>query len=456
MGSSMIRIGYPSGYWGDDQAAPSRMLESAADLDYLAMDYLAEITMAILKRQQDRDETLGYARDFPALVGEILEDLVDQDVTLLANAGGVNPESCKDAVVEVAANADADVSVAAVAGDEILERIPDLREQGIEFDNMDTGQSFETVADDLVAANAYLGSFPIAEALDEGADIVVTGRCVDAALAIGPMIHEFGWNPDQYDNLASGLVAGHLLECGAQVTGGVFLDDWEDVDFMEMGYPIVEMDADGEFVVTKPDGAGGLVNEATVKEQLVYEIKDPNAYQTPDVTADFTTPQLDRVGENRVRVTGCEGEAPPESLKVSALYRDGYKAQLLLTYSWPDALKKAERADDVIRKRLDRDGVDLREIRTEYVGYDGCHDGISPRPADPNEIVLRIAVKADQQDAIDSFGKTAIPISIAGPPNVTPLVSGRPNSEPVLSFWPCTIPRDAVEPTLTVESTEAN
>ncbi|MFT4947686.1 MAG: hypothetical protein ACI8TL_001935, partial [Natronomonas sp.] len=268
--------------------------------------------------------------------------------------------------------------------------------------------------------------------------------------------HEFGWDPDQYDNLASGLVAGHLLECGAQVTGGVFLDDWEDVDFMEMGYPIVEMGVDGEFVLTKPDGTGGLVNEATVKEQLVYEIKNPNAYATPDVTADFTTPQLERVGENRVRVTGCEGKAPPESLKVSALYRDGYKAQLLLTYSWPDALEKAERADDVIRGRLDRDDVDLRAIRTEYVGYNGCHDGISPRPEDPNEIVLRIAVKADQKEAIDSFGKTAIPIAIAGPPNVTPLVSGRPDPEPVLSFWPCTISRDAVEPTLTVESTGVN
>jgi hypothetical protein len=450
----MIRIGYPSGYWGDDQTAPSRMLESTSEIDYLAMDYLAEITMAILKRQQERDETLGYARDFPPLVTELVEDLKGRDVALLANAGGVNPESCKDAVLDVAAEAGVDVSVAAVTGDEISDRIPALREQGIELDNMDTGQSFEDIDDDLVAANAYLGAFPIAEALDRGADIVVTGRCIDAALAMGPMIHEFGWNPDEYDKLASGLVAGHLLECGAQVTGGVFLEGWEEVDFIEMGYPIVEVDADGTFVITKPEGTGGLVTEATVKEQLVYEIKDPTAYHGPDVTADFTTPQLEQVGDDRVRVTECAGRAPPDSLKVSALYRDGYKAQLLLTYSWPDALEKAERADDVIRRRLDRAGVEFQEILTEFVGYNGCHGDISPRPEDPNEIVLRVAVKADGKEPINAFAKRAIPIAIAGPPNVTPLVSGRPDPEPVLSFWPCTIERDAVEPGLTVESTE--
>lgn len=452
----MIRIGYPSGYWGDDQDAPSRMLEATSELDYLAMDYLAEITMAILKRQQQQDETLGYARDFPPLVADLIGDLVDRDISLLANAGGVNPASCKDVVVEVAQETGVDVSVAAVTGDDILDRVSTLRERGIDLENMDTGEPFNAVADDLVAANAYLGAFPIAEALDKGADIVVTGRCVDAATAMAPMIHEFGWGKEEYDKLASGLIAGHLLECGAQVTGGVLLDGWEEVDFVNMGYPIVEMKENGEFVVTKSEETAGVVNEATVKEQLVYEIKDPNAYQVPDVTADFTTPQLEAAGEDRIRVTDCEGRAPPESLKVTALYRDGFKAQLLLTYSWPNALEKAERADDVIRRRLENEDIDLREIHTDFIGYDGCHDGMSPRPKDPNEIVLRIAVKADEKESIDSFGKTAIPISIAGPPNVTPLVSGRPKSETVLSFWPCTIPRAAVEPTITVESTGVN
>jgi hypothetical protein len=447
--TNTITVGYPTGYWGDEFEAPQRLIRAMPDVDYLGMDYLAEITMAILKRQQERDSSLGYARSFPPLIERILEDLVENDIKLLANAGGVNPESCQKKVGEIAEDAGFDVSVAAVTGDDILERIPALREEGISFDNVDTGDSFAAIEDDLVAANAYIGAFPLARALNEGADIVITGRCVDAATAMAPMIHEFDWAADEYDRLAGGLIAGHLLECGTQVTGGNLLDGWQDVDFHEMGYPVAEVEPDGDFVVTKPEDTGGEVTELTVKQQLVYEIKDPERYRVPDVTADFTSPELDSVGEDRVAVTGATGDAPPDTLKVTALYEDGYKTQLLLIYSWPDALEKARTADSVIRARTEDVGLD--EIRTEFLGFNGCHDGISVEPADPNEIVLRMAVRADDKGTITEFGRRAIPITVSGPPNVSPVVSGIPEAQSILSFWPCTVPERVVDPSATIE-----
>jgi hypothetical protein len=451
--SVVIRIGYASGFWGDDPAAPAQLLGNEPELDYLAMDYLAEVTMAILKRQQAQDDSLGYARDFPRTVGRILEELQAQDVTLLANAGGVNPIACQEAVLDVADEADADVAVAAVTGDDILGSVPAIRERGVDLDNVDTGESFATIADDLVSANAYLGAFPVADALDEGADVVITGRSVDAATVLGPLIHEYGWAEDDFDRLASGVIAGHILECGAQATGGNFLGDWQAIDFENIGFPIAELDPDGEFVVTKPEGTGGTVTEATVTEQLVYEIKDPSRYEVPDVTADFTSPTLEQVGEDRVAVTGCAGRAPPDDLKVTALYEDGYKAQMLLTYSWPDALEKARRAADLVETRLDRAGVELAELHTEFVGYDGCHAGIAPEPTDPNEITLRLVARAAEKRPLHRFGQEVIPIALGGPPNVTAVVDGRPKPDEILAFWPCTVPRDVVDVDVTLRST---
>jgi hypothetical protein len=451
----MVRIGYASGYWGDDPQALERLLENPPSLDYVAMDYLAETTMAILKRQYDEDDSLGYARDFPDHVADSLERLVEDDVTLLANAGGVNPEACRDAVFEVAESVDEPVTVAAVSGDDIYDRVPDLRRQGVSFENMDTGESFETIEGDLVSANAYLGAFPLVEALEADPDLLVTGRCVDAALVMAPLVHEFGWEPDDIDRLASGAVAGHILECGVQATGGVFTD-WQEVDFDRMGFPIAEFEPDGEFVVTKPDDTGGMVTTETVKEQLVYEIKDPNAYQLPDVTVDFTSLSLEQVGEDRVAVTGCSGAEPPDSLKVTALYTDGYKAQLLVLYSWPEALEKARKAEEIIERRLERAGVDPGsdlEIEADFVGYDGAHPGIAPEPADPNEIVLRMAVKSDEKGPIYEFGKQAMAIGTGGPPTWAPVEAGRPKPKDVLAFWPCTVPKSDVSPTVTVDTT---
>lgn len=442
-----IRIGYPSGFWGDYQSAPQQLLE-LTNVDYLGMDYLAEVTMAILKRQQANNDNLGYARDFPSLVGRLVDDLVENDVSLVANAGGVNPTSCVDAVLDNVP--DSSLTVAAVTGDDVLEQIDELRSQNTPLENMDTGDSFKGIEDDLVAANAYLGAFPIAEALDKGADIVVTGRCVDAALVLGPLIHEYGWQRDEYDRLASGIVAGHLLECGTQVTGGVFTD-WKEVNLENMGYPIAEIDENGDFIITKPEKTGGMVTESTVKEQLTYEVKDPNNYVTPDVIADFTTPQIDYVDTNRVRVTGCKGQSRPASLKVTVLYEDGYKAQSLFVYSWPDALEKARTAADLIAGKIE--DLPIEEHQVDFVGYDGCHNGISDEPDEPNEILLRFSVKAREKSTIREFGRQALPVLISGPPHVSPLVPGLPKPDEVLAFWPTTIPRDSIEPAVEIRTT---
>lgn len=447
----MVRIGYASGYWGDDPQALGRLLENPPSLDYVAMDYLAETTMAVLKRQYDEDDSLGYARDFPEHVAGVLDHLVERDVTLLANAGGVNPEACRDAVFEVAESVDEPVTIAAVSGDDIYDRVPDLRRKGISFENMDTGERFEEIDSDLVSANAYLGAFPLVEALEADPDLVITGRCVDAALVMAPLVHEFDWTVDDVDLLASGAIAGHILECGVQSTGGIFTD-WQEVDFDQLGFPIAEFEADGDFVVTKPENTGGIVTTETVKEQIVYEIKDPTAYQLPDVTVDFTSLSLEQVGEDRVAVTGCEGSEPPDSLKVTALYTDGYKTQLLFIYSWPEALEKARKAEEIVRRRLEHAGVDV-DLEVDFVGYDGVHPGIAPEPEEPNEIVLRMAVKADEKEPIYEFGKEALAIATGGPPTWAQVESGRPKPKDVLAFWPCMVPKDEVSPTVTVDTT---
>lgn len=447
----MTTVGYASGYWGDDPHAARRLLENPPELEYVAMDYLAETTMAILKRQHARDKTQGYARDFPNHVQDVLDELQDGDVTLLANAGGVNPEACRDQLLKLTADREEPVSIIAISGDEIVDRIPQLREDGITMDNMDTGDPFDDIADDVVAANAYLGAFPVAEALDHDPDVVITGRVVDAALVMGPLIHEFGWNPHDYDELAGGAVAGHVLECGVQSTGGVFTD-WQEIEFGEMGFPIAEVKPDGSFTVTKSQNTGGAVTEATVKEQLVYEIRDPAAYELPDVTVDFTSLSLSQAGEDRVRVADCRGSRPSDSLKVSALYEAGFQAQLLLLYAWPDALEKAKKGAEIVEGRLNRRGVDV-ELTTDFIGADAVHPGIVPEPDDPNEIVLRLIVTADTKGPIHEFGEETLAIATGGPPTVSQVQSGRPKPKNVLAFWPCTVPKDAVKPQIDVAET---
>ncbi len=330
----MIRIANGQGFWGDWLEAPVRLVEGGP-LDYLTLDYLAEVTMSILQKQRKTDANLGYARDFPPLIARIAKQIREKRIRVIANAGGVNPVACAREVKRLAP----DLKVAVVLGDDILDRLDDLIAQGHQLRNMDTNEPIATIRSRIQSANVYIGAFPLAEALRTGADVVITGRCADAALALAPMIHEFSWNADDWNLLASGIAAGHVIECGTQATGGNCTSDWQSTpDFAHIGYPLIEASADGAMVITKHEGTGGRVSKATVTEQLVYEIGDPARYMTPDVIADFTTIKLADDGPDRVRLSGASGSQRPEQLKASISYQYGWKAIGTLVYSAPDAL----------------------------------------------------------------------------------------------------------------------
>lgn len=337
----------------------------------------------------------------------------------------------------------------------MLGRLDDLIADGHQLRHMETGEDLSTIRDRVAAANAYLGAGPIVRALDQGADIVITGRSTDTALTYGPLIHEFGWAEDDWDLLASGVVAGHINECGCQATGGNSLVDWRQIDLAIPGYPIIESRGDGTFVVTKHAALGGRVTWVTVTEQLVYEMGDPREYITPDVTADFSTITLRDLGENRVRVSGASGRPRTDKLKVSIAYHDGYKAIGTLTYAWPDAYEKAQRANEVLRARLAYLGLEYDEIRTEYIGAGACHGPLAgPPPEDLPEVTLRIGVRGADRLAVARFAREMAPLILAGPPTVTGFAGGRPRVQEVVAYWPALVDRGAVEPGILVETQE--
>lgn len=341
--SKIVRVAGGQGFWGDSLDAPRRQVEGGP-VDYLMLDYLAEVTMSILQKQKERDPRLGYARDFIGAMESVLPAVAERGVRVVANAGGVNPQACADAVLAMAAakGRAGQLRVGVVTGDDLLPRLDALLAEGHALANMDTGEPLATIRDRVLSANAYIGSTPIVQALAAGAQVVITGRSTDTALTMAPLRHEFGWSETSWDQLAAGIVAGHIIECGAQCSGGNCLVDWRDIpDLADVGYPIIEACADGSFVVTKHPGTGGRVTVASVTEQLVYEMGDPRSYITPDVIADFTTIQLEQDGADRVRVHGIHGREPTDKLKVSIAYRAGFKAVGTLVYAWPDALEKA-------------------------------------------------------------------------------------------------------------------
>ena len=449
-----IRIASGQGFWGDQLDAPKQQVDGGP-IDYLMLDYLAEVTMSIMQKQRSRNAALGYARDFVPLMGEILPAVVERNIRVIANAGGVNPTGCRDAVLEEARRAGLHgrARVATITGDDILERLPDLLSRGVALKNMETGEPLSTIADRVQSANAYIGARPIVEALRQDAHVVITGRSTDTALTYAPMIHEFGWSLDDHDRIAAGVVAGHINECGAQASGGNCLADWRSITGLaHVGYPIIEAAADGSFVVTKHDGTGGRVSLPTVKEQLVYEMGDPRSYITPDVVADFTTIRLEDAGADRVRVHGVRGGQPTEFLKVSIAYADGYKASGTLVYSWPDAVEKAQAADRVLRERLDRMGLKFDEVLTEYVGWNATHGPLAgPPPADLAEVTVRWGVRGQDRAAVERFTKEIAPLVLAGPPSVTGFAGGRPAVQEIMAYWPALIPKSEIEPHLRVE-----
>jgi hypothetical protein len=456
--SRTVRIAAGQGFWGDWLEAPVRQVQGGK-IDYLMMDYLAEVTMSIMQKQKSRDPRAGYARDFVPLMERILPDVVSKGIRVVTNAGGVNPRGCAEAVVGAARKLGlaGKVRVGLVSGDDILDRLDDLMARGHALSDLDSGRPLAEVRDRVLSANAYLGLAPIVEALRQDANVIVTGRVTDTGLTLGPLVHEFGWARDDWDRIAAGTIAGHIIECGAQSSGGNLLKDWRKVRGLENpGFPIAEASEDGSFVITKHPGTGGVVNVASVTEQLVYEMGDPHNYITPDGVADFTTIRLRQAGKDRVQVTGIQGRPRTDKLKVSIAYFYGYKAVGTLVYSWPDAYEKARRADQVLRGRLEALGLSFEQVLTEYVGVDATHGRLSGPPSpDLAEVQLRVGVRATDRAPVERFTREIAPLVLTGPPSVTGFAGGRPQVEEIVAYWPALIDRTEIEPHVRVQVLEA-
>jgi len=451
-----IRIGNGQGFWGDNVDAPIAVLRGG-EIDYIGMDYLAEVTLSIMMRQKLKNPERGYATDFIEFVGEVLPELHERGVRVITNAGGLNPQACREKIFEVArAKGLHGVRVGIVEGDDLLPRLRQLIDAGHPLKNMDTGEPLEPHLELMSSANAYLGAAPVVEALREDALIILCGRVTDTALTLAPLMHEFGWAADDWDRLAAGTIAGHILECGPQCTGGNFTRFWEVPDLWNVGYPVVEAREDGTFTVTKHEGTGGMVTTETVAEQLVYEMGDPGEYLTPDVTADFTTVRLTQEGPNRVGVSGIRGRPKTPFLKVSASYLAGYKTSGQLTVAGPRAVEKANLCAEIVWKRLERAGVHFAEDQkdTEILGTGACLPGISKVPEDPEEVVLRLAVWDKDRLKVERFGKELAPLVTAGPPGVTGFAGGRPKPQTVVAYWPALLAREEVEAHLKVSVEE--
>jgi hypothetical protein len=448
---SSILIANGQGFWGDSIDAPIKLIDGGP-LHYITLDYLAEVTMSIMQRQKLRNPQKGYATDFVDLMRETLPRLVEKNIKVIASAGGVNPKACREAVLEVARKLGLKgLKIGIVEGDDILEKIPELLAAGASLKNMDSGEALTSIQDKVLSANVYITSFAIAEALQQGAQIIITGRVSDPGLVLAPMIYEFGWKEDEWDKLAAGTIAGHILECGAQATGGNYSRWWEVPDFANIGYPIAEAYPDGSFFVTKHPNTGGMVTVDTVAEQIVYEMGDPKNYISPDVRIDFTTIQLEQTGKDRVRVFGIKGFSKTDSYKVSINYRNGYKASGTLTISGPDAYAKAQKCAEIIWQRLQNAGYNYEETSTEFLGVNSCHGEINPLPAQINEVVLRVGVKDAYEKKVERFGKELAPLVTNGPPGVTGFAGGRPKPQEIVAYWPALIDKNLIQTKVTVE-----
>lgn len=448
-----IRIASGQGFWGDLPNAPIDQVRNGP-IDYMMLDYLAEVTMSILQKQKLKDPALGYAKDLVPLFDEILPDIIKKNIKVITNGGGVNPLACRDAIFRIAQkHGIRNLRIGVVHGDDILDRIDSLAQVDIFLNNMENGEELSAIRSNLLSANVYFGARPIVEALQQGAQIVITGRTTDTGLTLAPMVYEFGWNWDAWNLIAAGTVAGHILECGGQASGGNFTGDWKNVpDLAAIGFPIAEAFSDGRIVITKHEGTGGLVSSATVKEQLLYEIGDPQKYITPDCIADFTSIHLKDIGLNKVEVFRVQGLPSTEYFKVSMSYHDGFTAFSTLTYAWPDALEKAQKADKILRARLNKLGLHFDEMRTEFLGYDSCFGPLAQHGDALNEVVMRIGVRSKDRSMIEKFSREIAPLILTGPPSVTGFAGGRPKPSDVIAYWPALIPKTAVAPIVEVVS----
>ncbi len=447
--SNIIRIGNGQGFWGDSIDAPVRLAKDGP-LDYLTLDYLAEVTLSIMQRQKLKNPNTGYARDFLDLVERILPEISDKGVKVITNAGGVNPQSCRSELIQLAKNSGKEIKIGVIQGDDIFPTLAELRKKGVSFENMDTGADFDSIMDKVYSANVYINSSTISEALDKGAQIVLAGRVSDPGLALGPCIYEFGWKDQDYDLLAAGTLAGHITECGAQCTGGNY-SRWQDVpNLADVGYPIIEMQPSGEFYITKHENSGGLISRETIGEQVLYEMGDPNHYISPDVCVDFTSFNINDLGGNKVSISNVAGLPPTDSYKVSISYFAGYKASGQLTVSGPNAYEKAQLTAEIIWKRLKNTGVTFEDTSTEYLGLSSCHGEINALPSQINEVVLRLGVKDSDKNKVNRFGKELAPVITSGPPGITGFSGGRPKAQEIIAYWPALIPKALVHTSVDV------
>ena len=433
-----IKIANGQGFWGDSIDAPYNLVKYG-QIDYLTLDYLAEVTLSIMQRQKLKNSDRGYATDFIDLMKRIIVDIKEKNIKIITNAGGVNPEVCKNKLLELAKTLNVDIKVTIIKGDDILDSLEDLMLKGVNFENMDDSSDFELIKDKVYSANAYIDSFSIAEALDTGADIVLAGRVSDPGLVVGPAIYEFGWKKDDYDKLATATLAGHVIECGAQCTGGNY-SDWDKVnDLINIGYPIVTLKDECSFLVSKPENSGGVINRYTVIEQVLYEMGDPNKYISPDVIVDFTSFKISEESNNTVKISNIKGYKPTETYKVSINYFNGYKASGQLTISGPNALKKAKLTAKIIWGRLESAGFTFNDKLTEFLGYSSCHGKKLSNNKIGSEVVLRLSVRDFNKEKIIRFSKELAPVITTGPPGITGFSGGRPRPQEIIAFWPTLI-----------------
>ena len=451
----VVRIGGASGFWGDSSVGAPQLVGSG-QIDYLVFDYLAELTMSILAGARLKKPELGYATDFVTVAMKaVLRDVVERGIRVVSNAGGVNPQACAAALAALAAEQGVPLKIAVVLGDDVLPLLPQLREAADPVRELQSGAALPA---QVLTANAYLGALPIRAALDAGAQVVITGRCVDSAVTLGVLMHEFGWHPTDYDALAAGSLAGHIIECGCQATGGLHTD-WDTVPgWADIGYPIVECRADGSLICTKPAGTGGLVIPAVIAEQMLYEIGDPARYILPDVVCDFTQVTLAQAGEHRVAVRGARGYPPTESYKVSATYMAGFKASAQLTIVGFDAVAKARRTGAAIVERTSAMLAKLglppyTATHIEVLGAESCY-GPHATAQHTREAVLRLTATHARKEALDLLAREVAPAGTSWAPGTTGAGGGRASVSPSIRQYAFLLPKTQLNPVVLMAGAE--
>ncbi|MFZ5644869.1 MAG: acyclic terpene utilization AtuA family protein [Bacillota bacterium] len=450
-----VRIGAGQGFWGDSPF-PALQVVKAGNISYLCGDALAELTLAILQKARQKDPAKGYVEDM--FFSLLLQPCREKGIKLLTNAGGINPAGAGQMVYDLAKKMGLKgLRIAVITGDDLLSRLGELRNIGISLCDMESGEDISSILDRILFANAYLGAGPMVEALGMGADVVIAGRTADPAQFLAPMVFELGWRWDDWDRLAAGILLGHLMECSGQSTGGNFSGDWWSIPGMErIGYPVAEVWENGDAVLTKPDGTGGRVDLMTVREQMLYEVHDPSAYITPDVVADFTSPALIVDGPDRVRITGMKGRPRPENLKVSVGYSDGWLGEAVIRYSWPHAMNKARKAEEIVKNQFAALGLNFEEVLTEYIGYNSLSGPLAWGDGeDLNEVGLRIAVKTRNKLDAARMPRLLPPLALNGPPTASG-AGGMPRPRELMGVWSALVPREEVEKQVKIDIREVD